>query len=336
MRVGVIGTGVVGRRVARELVDLAEVDAVVLLAARSKATLRLCDSLGTKVSLGAGASGATELPESLDAADVDVVILCTPDETQLDAARLVLSAGRNVVCTADATDTVQALLGLDEFARDVGRTVVVAAAMTPGWSAILARHAADVLDHVDEVAVAITGTAGAACVNRRTQAIRTDTQEWRDGAWVECAARSGPELVWFPDPLGAVDCARGDLSEGVVLHRMMPEVPVIVVKAGRPTGRPRPRWLRRLRPEQPGTSSGETGALRVAVSGRSDGQPTTIVYGLLGTSASSSAVLIAACVVEMADQAPGSVLSAEVIEPVRALSFARDRGVRCLVYDGID
>ena len=62
----------------------------------------------------------------------------------------------------------------------------------------------------------------------------------------------------------------------------------------------------------------------------------SIVYGLLGTSASSSAVLIAACVVEMADQAPGSVLSAEVIEPVRALSFARDRGVRCLVYDGID
>ena len=115
-----------------------------------------------------------------------------------------------------------------------------------GWTADGYDWFAGTLDFGKEVSIAVAGSAGPACHERRAKASRTDTQEWRDDGWVECAARSAPELVWFPDPLGAVDCARGDLSEAVLLRRLLPEVPQIAVKMGRPTAHPIPQRVRRL------------------------------------------------------------------------------------------
>ncbi len=330
MRVGVIGTGLVGRRAARELVGLPEVGSVVLLTGTTKERARLAESLGSKAAAG---PFETVDADSLTASEVDTVVLCGLDEDQPDLARLALGVGCHVVSVADSVETVDTLFGMDDFAREVDRSVVVGANMSPGWSTVLAWHASTLLDEIDEVSIAVTGSAGAACHERRAKASRTDTQEWRDDGWVECAARSAPELVWFPDPLGAVDCARGDLSEAVLLRRLLPEVPQIAVKMGRPTAHPIPQRVRRLgrRP-----APQEAGGVRVAVSGRTVGQSSTVVYGLLSPPAASTAVL-AALATRAVHTAPAGVRGvAEVLDPVETLRAAAERGVRGLVYEGID
>ena len=330
MRVGVIGTGLVGRRAARELVGLPEVGSVVLLTGTTKERARLAESLGSKAAAG---PSETVDADSLTASEVDTVVLCGLDEDQPDLARLALGVGCHVVSVADSVETVDTLFGMDDFAREVDRSVVVGANMSPGWSTVLAWHASTLLDEIDEVSIAVTGSAGPACHERRAKASRTDTQEWRDYEWVECAARSAPELVWFPDPLGAVDCARGDLSEAVLLRRLLPEVPQIAVKMGRPTAHPIPRRVRRLgrRP-----APQEAGGVRVAVSGRTVGQSSTVVYGLLSPPAASTAVL-AALATRAVHSAPAGVRGvAEVLDPVETLRAAAERGVRGLVYEGID
>lgn len=332
LRIGVLGTGLVGRRLARELVELDVVGTVVLLSGHQKRMARLRDSLGPRAVVRSGESRPDT--DDLDLSDLDIVVLCTRDEDQPDQARRALTAGCHVVSTADAVASVELLLGLDEFARDVDRCVVVGATLSPGLSALLSCHAASLFDEVDEISVAVVGTGGPSCVERRTRAARTDTQEWRDGTWVECAARSGSELAWFPDPIGAVDCARGDLSEAILLRRVLPAVPQLVVKMGRPTARPVSRRMERF-----GRSAAqqEQGGVRVAVSGRIDGEPSTVVYGMVAPAADGSGVL-AAIAAESVARTPhaGAFGVAELVEPLTALQRASARGVRTMVFEGND
>ncbi|MFN8049882.1 MAG: hypothetical protein U0Q22_00390 [Acidimicrobiales bacterium] len=331
------GAGEVGRRVARELVGLDAVSAVVITAGAAKSRSRLRGALGPKVESLADGAGLHE-------AALDVLVLCTPDETQLDDARSALAAGAHVVSLADSVATVGSLLGLDDFAREVGRSVVVGSAASPGLSVLLARHAADLFDEVDEVVIGVTGTAGPACLERRTRAARTDTQEWRDGRWVDCDARSGPELIWFPEPLGAVDCARGDLSDILLLRRVLPAAPVLSAKMGRPASSPVPKRLRRrggaARPV-------DDAGVRVAVTGRIDGSPETVVYSAVAPAATSSAALAAVMALRVAEprtdgsdggrpSPPWAGGVAEFVAPIDALRAVGARGVRMLVFEGID
>lgn len=334
MRVGVLGAGVLGTEVGRRLLR-SGADAVVLYGEGSSPQ-RVADRLGN----GALASSATVVdgsdPAVYVAERLDVVVLAGPDEVQADQARVALAAGCHVVSVADSGAAVDALLGFDEFAREVRRAVVVGAGVSPGWTTILAAHAASGLDEIDEVSLAVTGTAGPACLERRNAAVRTDAQEWRDGAWVECAARSGAELVWFPEPVGAVDCARGDMSDAVVLRRVLPDVGLISVKTERPEQRPLPRGVRRLtarwaRPEA------AVGGVRVAVSGRVDGQPVTVVEGMVAATDVAAAVLATEAVRRIvAGDRTGVVTPAELWRPGAALRLGVEAGLVPLVYEGID
>ena len=76
------------------------------------------------------------------------------------------------------------------------------AAFSPGLSCLLARHAADSLDAVDEVHFARHGAAGPLCASERLAALRSPVREWCDGSWEKRSAGSGRELCWFPDPVG--------------------------------------------------------------------------------------------------------------------------------------
>ena len=58
-----------------------------------------------------------------------------------------VAAGRPVVSTSDSIDDVRALLALDAEARARAVAVVAGAAFSPGYSCVLARHAATQLHH---------------------------------------------------------------------------------------------------------------------------------------------------------------------------------------------
>jgi len=147
MRIGVVGHGVVGRRVVSNLFDRAEVARILLITARQ--TL-------------AGQVKVTLTDERALRDEADVVVLATPDP-QHEAARVYLEAGCAVVTTSDDAADVESLLALERLAVRRGRPFVVGAAASPGFTGLLARLAAGELDTVDEIHVAFHGTGGPPC-----------------------------------------------------------------------------------------------------------------------------------------------------------------------------
>ena len=91
------------------------------------------------------------------------------------------------------------------------------AGFSPGYTCLLARHAAARLDSVDEIHVARSGTGGPACARQHHRALAGTAVDWRDGEWQERRAGSGRELCFFPDPIGAADCYRAELPDPFVL-----------------------------------------------------------------------------------------------------------------------
>ncbi|HPB44354.1 MAG: hypothetical protein M9952_01055 [Microthrixaceae bacterium] len=328
MRIGVLGLGVVGQRLI-ELLDDDSVSTPVVVTGRvhkDREALRRIHRDHVEL---------VEFRIEADATfDVDVVVLASPDEHHATAASAALAGGAHVVSLADSAATVTELLSLNEFAREVGRSVVVGAAASPGVSTLLAIHAGTLFSRIDQVDIAVTGTAGPTCIDRRARANRTETQEWRDAMWVDCGARSAPELVFFPDPVGSIECARGDLSESLVLRRVMPNVDLLSIKVAKEPVSPVQRAGRRSRrPER----EIEPGAQRIMVSGEIDGVPETVVYGLVASTRDISADLAQLCAwAALSEQRSGAMTVGELVDAPSTLRMLADRGSQMLVYEDLD
>ena len=135
-----------------------------------------------------------------------------------------LREGTPVVTLSDDLDDLRLMLGLDDLCRRGQAALVVGAGMAPGLSGLLARYLAAQLHHVDELHVAIHGTAGPACARQHHFALGSTALGWHDGEWVEPVGGSGRDLVWFPEPVEANDCYRAALGDPLLLHRSFPEV----------------------------------------------------------------------------------------------------------------
>jgi hypothetical protein len=153
----------------------------------------------------------------------DIVVLASPGPHAVVAAGY-LSRRTHVVSTSGAPDDVRELLDLDEAARDAGSSLVVGAAASPGLSGVLARYVSGRMESCDELHIAVHGTAGPACAREHHRALAGWAVGWHDGQWIERAAGSGRELCWFPEPVGARDCYRADLADPMLLHRAFPKV----------------------------------------------------------------------------------------------------------------
>ena len=125
-----------------------------------------------------------------------------------------------------------------------GVAIVAGCGLAPGLADVLARHAADAFDEVDEIGVARAGTAGDACVATATRALRERPAELRDGIYEESRRRGGHELVWFPEPIGPRECER--VATGVhLLSAAVPDAARITVRLARAGHRARGSgWLR--------------------------------------------------------------------------------------------
>ena len=150
------------------------------------------------------------------------MVLAIPGEHAPAAAQLV-ELGVSVVSVGDLLDDTNELLALDEVFRETDATLVVGAAMSPGLSGLIARHLASQLACCDEIHVAVHGTAGPACARQHHRALDGFAPGWHDGEWIERRAGSGRELCWFPEPVGARDCYRAELTDPLLLHRSFPD-----------------------------------------------------------------------------------------------------------------
>lgn len=270
-RVGVVGDGVVGERVVRRL-PLAVHDVEIVRVDPRRWTaddLRHCDAV--------------------------VLAMAAPH-----ASRVVdlLAAGLATVSVSDRLDDVRALTDLDDAARHADVPLVVGAGMSPGLTGLLARHLAGRMATVDEIHVAVHGTAGPSCAREQHRALRGLAVGWHRGGWIRRPAGSGRELCFFPEPVGGYDCYRAEMASPLLLHASFPEADRISERVSANRRDRLTSWLPMLSPPH---REGGVGAVRVEVRGSDDeGCRTTRVLGiaeLVGTVTAATAVAFTAAAV---------------------------------------
>ena len=223
----------------------------------------------------------------------DVVVLAHPVDHAPLARHLGLR-GASVVSVGDDLDDTRELLELGPLFADAGATVVVGAAMSTGLTGLLARYLGDQMATVDEIHVATHGTAGPACARDHHRSLSRRSSSWHDGEWVEHVGGSGRELCWFPEPVGAMDCYRAELSAPYLLQRAYPDASRI---SARRSATRRDRFTARLPMLRPPHAEGGVGAIRVEVRGAAaDGSRQCLIVGvaeLVGTAAAAAAAAFA-------------------------------------------
>lgn len=321
-----LGTGAVGARAARQLLGAPGLDDLRLVDPDDGHVAALASSLGPPASV------ATWDPSTLAAGDVVVLSMPGP---HAGLARAAIERGASVVSTADSIADVRALLALDDDARRAGATVAVGAGFAPGYTCVLARHAAAGFDSVDEVHVAKAGTGGPACARQHHATLTEEAVDWRDGSWAQRRGGSGRELCWFPDPLGALDCYRAGLPDALVL---VPAFPGVARVTARVAASRRDRLTARLPMLRQPHPEGLLGAARVEVRGRRGAVTDVRVLGALdrpAIAAGAVAALTAMWALDGLLARTGAAGLAELItEPVPFLQDLARRGVRAAAFEG--
>jgi saccharopine dehydrogenase-like NADP-dependent oxidoreductase len=323
--VAVIGAGAVGRRVARHLATVPEIERLVL-GARHPQRLRGFGSQLVDVDVEVIAPGP--LPHA------DVVVLALPAGGHATVAEEALGRGAHVVSISDAVGDVEALLELEKAAVKADRSVIVGAGFSPGVSCLLARHVGSLFDLVEEVHVARVGSGGPSCQRQLHRARTGFAIDFRDGDWRRRPGGSGRELVWFPDPIGAYDCYRAALADALLLVPAFPDVERVTARVAATRRDRLTAVLPMLRPPHP---EGGPGALRVEVRGRRGSTHRTEVVGVIDQPSAAAAAL-AALAAEwlLADDLPTGAWGLGMLDdPLPWLAELARRGVRAATFEGV-
>ncbi len=320
-----VGTGQVGTRAARQLVDTPGLGRLWVASRDGSRAAALVDALGDRAAVHAVAGGhLPALPPDLAA-----VAVASPGPDADRWVRAAVDAGVPVA-TAVAADFGR----LDDAARASGTPVVTGCGLGPGLTDVLARHAAADLDQVEAVHVARVGAAGPACVEATRLARRATPGEWRGGEW-RADPGFGPELLWFPEPIGARECRL--VHTGVVAcATAVPAAGHVTVRLGVP---PTVGRLRRGFGRDPKDRG--WGAARVEVTGRRGPAAASVVYGVVDRTAVVTGVVLAVAALGLAgDHALGLTPTAglhglgAVTEPVPFLTELARRGVTAAAFEG--
>lgn len=281
-RVAVVGAGAVGARVARRL-----------LAADPDVAVTVCDvDRFAAANLAAGLGDRARAVDDCLSNEPAAVVVATPSP-HAPLARRCLDRGAAVVSVGDDLTDTRGLLALEPLALQHAVPLVAGAAMSPGLSGLLARHLAARCDEIDEIHVAFHGTGGPACARQHHRSLAGTALNWHDRTWTERPAGSGRELCWFPEPLGAWDCYRADVTDPLLLVRSFPEA---VRVSARMSANRRDRLTARLPMLSPPHHEGGLGGLRVEVRGSVGRERVSLVAGV----AERAAIVAAAVAATMA------------------------------------
>ena len=322
-----VGTGEVGVRAARQLVDTPGLDRLRIASRDPQRAVDLVEAMGERAEpFGEGADRPPVVP-----GDVAAVAVATVMPNARGWVRAAVEAGVPVAVVGD-----DGFGELEAVAVSHAASVVTGCGLAPGLTEVLARHAADAFDVVEEVHVARVGAAGEACIEAVREARRGTPGEWRDRAWRTDRAY-GPELLWFPEPIGVRECQ--------LVRSGVPACAATVPTAGLVTSRlgvqPNVGRFRRGLGRDPKDQG--WGAARVEVVGRRDDTAGSIVYGVVDRTAVVTGVVLAVAAAGLAGAVeagiaapPGARTLGEVVTPVPFLTELARRGVKAAVFEGVD
>jgi hypothetical protein len=266
--IGIFGAGVVGARVAESL-SIESQTSILVYDSSQIVAQRLARRLSETNSL-IKATNRSELHRA------KVVVLAGP-LPHTPVAKEFLDKGVSIVSTSDDIADCLNLLSLSDLATENKATLIIGAASSPGMSGLLVRNLSKAFDSIDEVHIALHGTGGPACARQHHRALSGQSIGWHDGEWLRRPAGSGRELCWFPEPVGAYDCYRGELPDPLLIKRAFPE---LVRVTARVSATRRDRVFARLPMLIPPRAEGGMGGLRVEVRGTKNGERVVDVVGV--------------------------------------------------------
>ena len=307
-RIGVVGRGVVGDRIARRLPSVVRDVEVVDLDLRTQRRPR---------------------------DDLDVVVLAQSG-SHASSASVFLEAGVAVVSVSDDLADVRALADLDRLALDSGVPLVIGAGMSPGLTGLLARLLVSELASCDEIHIAFHGTAGPSCARQQHRALRGIAVGFRDGTWIQRPAGSGRELCYFPEPVGPYDCYRAELPSPVLLREAFPQVGRVSARVSANRRDRLTAWLPMLSPPH---REGGIGAVRVEVRGTDEsGGRRTLIAGaaeLVGTAAAATAIAFTSAAVDGRLESGVVRAGDPLLDTVALLRTVSTVGVRLQEFTGV-
>ena len=210
-----VGAGAVGARAARQLTDTPGIDRVLVVDRRATHAEEVVAAMGRGPSCSSGTATA-RFPEGVTA-----VACALPAGCEQPIASRALEAGVPFASSGDDESDLMGLRSLTESARRSGVAIIAGCGLAPGLADVLARHAADAFDEVDEIGVARAGTSGDACDRDRDPGAAGAVGRAARRVYEESRRRGGHELVWFPEPIGPRECER--VATGV--HLLSAAVP---------------------------------------------------------------------------------------------------------------
>ena len=265
----------------------------------------------------------------------DVAVLAHPTD-HAPLARVLGVRGASVVTVGDSLDDTRELMALDRDFAAADATLVIGAALTPGLSGLLARYLSFGMASVDEIHVAVHGTAGPSCARDHHRSLSGWAVSWRDGEWRHSLGGGGRELCWFPEPVGARDCYHAEIASPLLLHQSFPDA--VRIDARR-SARRRDRFTARLPMLRPPHREGRVGALRVEVRGSAaDGARLTRILGvaeLVGTASAAMAAVFASAA-HAGELPAGAIATSDPqLDTLGLLRRVEAAGVRLQEFTGV-
>ena len=224
MKVTVIGAGVIGSAVARDLVERDEVTQVQVCDSHARLLQTLSDSLKSPKlrSFQIDARDFRVLSPILNGNDV--AIGCVSPALNPKLAKLCIDLGVNFCDLGGEDSTVHEVLALDEEARSKSVWVVPNCGLAPGLVNILSRAGIAQFDEVDVVRLRVGDVplnpeppfnfrlswSASKIIDDYTETVRLIEQ----GQVVEAEPLSHTERLQFPEPFGDMEafCTAGGLS----------------------------------------------------------------------------------------------------------------------------
>src|SRR6267142_2130835 len=227
MRIIVLGgCGAMGSEATRDLSLTSDFEQIVI----ADADLPRAQAFGAELGGGrvraipADAGDETSLTEILRG--FDVIANCTTYHFGLVVTRAAINARVNYLDLGGLFNTPRQL-ELDKEARDAGVTICLGSGATPGVTNLMAKHAADQLDSVDEVHIAFASFRSIAPSPGLLDTVLDEFSPgsrrffWQEGEFVEVPAFSGAKQVRFAAPVGEIETYYVPHSETHTIHRFL-------------------------------------------------------------------------------------------------------------------
>jgi lysine 6-dehydrogenase len=168
----------------------------------------------------------------------DVVVNCAGpgylvEETAVHAA---IEARVNYVSLCDDLVGVQAVLSHDRAAAEAGVTIVSGCGVSPGITNLLADAAADELDEVSEIYVAVAASSadsdGPASAQHLVHSLAHEAPFLSEGGIASERSGTSPKLIFFPEPVGWVETFLCGHPEVVTIPRARPTLTSMQFRIG--------------------------------------------------------------------------------------------------------